>query len=293
LHFHLGGRHAEAARYHHLAGDQARSLFANAEALAHFRAALALGHSEAAALHAAVGDLQTLAGEYGAALSSYETAAALGGPPGLAELEHRLGKVYERRGDGELAERHFEAALAAFGQEAPGARARVLADWSRAAHHRGQTERALEFARQSLALAEAAGDRRALAQAYNILGLLASHQRAFAQAREHLEHSLVLAKALADPDARIAALNNLALACRADGDLSRARTLTEDALALCASIGDRHREAALHSNLADLLHLAGQSEAAMSHLKQAAALFAEVGAEAGEWQPEIWKLTEW
>ena len=31
----------------------------------------------------------------------------------------------------------------------------------------------------------------------------------------------------------------------------------------------------------------------MSHLKEAVTIFSEVGQEAGEVQPEIWKLLEW
>jgi hypothetical protein len=58
-------------------------------------------------------------------------------------------------------------------------------------------------------------------------------------------------------------------------------------------VGDRHREAALHNNLADLLYVAGRSEEAMAHLKRAVAIFAEIGVDAGEMQPEIWKLVEW
>ncbi|HEV2726915.1 MAG TPA: AAA family ATPase, partial [Solirubrobacterales bacterium] len=77
-HYRLAGRDAEAAHHFLVAGEHARALYANAEALAHFRAALALGHPGAAELHEAVGDLQTLLGEYGGALASYETAAALG-----------------------------------------------------------------------------------------------------------------------------------------------------------------------------------------------------------------------
>ncbi len=300
LHYRLGGRNAEAAHYYKLAGDHARRLYANAEALSHFRSALALGHPDTTALHQAIGDLQTLAGEYSAALTSYQTAAALGSLEALAELEHKLGNVYQRRGDGELAERHFEAALAAFGIDGfQGSRARVLADWSLTAHHRGQTERALDLARQALTLAEAGGDQRALAQAHNILGILASSQEDLPTAQLHLEHSLALAETLGDTGAQAAALNNLALAFGAGEQVATAITLTERALKLCASQGDRHREAALHNNLADLLHTAGQTEAAMDHLKQAVALFAEIGVEAGvgantsEWQPEIWKLTEW
>ncbi|MBI3243238.1 MAG: AAA family ATPase [Chloroflexi bacterium] len=300
LHYRLGGRNAEAAHYYKLAGDHARKLYANAEALSHYRSALALGHPDPTALHEAIGDLQTLAGEYGVALTSYQTAAALGSLEALAELEHKLGNVYERRGDGELAERHFEAALAAFGVDgSQGGRARVLADWSLTAHHRGQTERALDLARQALTLAEAGGDQRALAQAHNILGILASSQADLPTAQLHLERSLALAETLGDTGAQAAALNNLALAFGANEQTATAITLTERALKLCASQGDRHREAALHNNLADLLHTDGQTEAAMQHLKRAVVLFAEIGVEAGvgantsKWQPEIWKLAEW
>ncbi len=77
------------------------------------------------------------------------------------------------------------------------------------------------------------------------------------------------------------------------GQIERALTLVEAAVALCASQGDRHREAALHNNLADLLNAAGMSEASMSHLKQAVTIFAEIGVDSGNWQPDIWKLTEW
>jgi hypothetical protein len=79
----------------------------------------------------------------------------------------------------------------------------------------------------------------------------------------------------------------------AEGESGRALQLAQEALALCVAQGDRHREAALRSNLADMLHAAGRSEEAMAHLKQSVAIYAEIGGEAGAWQPEIWKLTEW
>ena len=75
-HFRLAGREAEAADWFQLAGEQARDLYANGEALAYFREALALGLAAAGALHEAIGDLLTLAGDYAAALPSYEAAAA-------------------------------------------------------------------------------------------------------------------------------------------------------------------------------------------------------------------------
>lgn len=293
-HYQWAGQDSEAADYFRLAGDHARTLYANAEALACFRSALALGHPAAVELHEAVGDLQTLLGEYSAAVTSYETAAALAAPGALARVEHKLGMVHHRRGELDLAESCYQSALAVLhdtGRSGEGAR--LYADWSLTAHHQGHNRKALNLAYQARDLAERAGDTQALAQVHNLLGILARSQNDTELACQHLAQSLALAETLGEPGARIAALNNLALAYSATGDIQQAIGLTEQALALCATQGDRHREAALHNNLADLLHEAGQAEAAMVHLKQAVTIFAEIGAEAGAPRPEIWQLVEW
>lgn len=293
-HYQLAGAESQAAEYFEEAGGYARGLYAHAEALAHFRSALALGHPDASGLHEAIGDVQTWLGDYVDALKSYETAASLRDQTELAGLEHKLGNLYQRRGDWELAESHYRAALAALGDDGPaGERSRLDADLSLNAHRRGLDGPATELAGQALALAERAGDARALAQAHNLLGILASSAGDSARARAHLESSLTLADRLEDPGARVAALNNLALVYRESGEVDRALEAARIALTLGVRQGDRHRIAALHNNLADLLHAAGRSEEAMSHLKQAVALFAEIGADVGTMQPEIWKLTEW
>ena len=277
-----------------MAGEYARSLFANAEALAHFRTSLALGHPQSEVLHEAIADLLTLSGDYGAALKSYEAAAASAGVPTLARLEHKLGGVYQRRGDGRLAARHYQTALGILGDDGPPAiRARVYADWSLAAHQVGEPEQAQDLASVALVLAEITADARALAQTHNLLGILANAAGRPDEAREHLERSLDLAETFEDAVARVAALNNLALACDVSGDDERALALTAQALTLCATLGDRHREAALHNHLADLLHGAGRDDEAMAHLKQAVKLFAEIGEDAGDFQPGIWKLVAW
>ncbi len=280
-HYRDAGHAPEAALAYQLAGARAQALYAYAEALEHFAAALALDHPDPAAVHEAMGDVHTIRGEYRAALAAYETAAAICSSDRLAAIEHKLGRVHDRRGQWDLAERHFEAAL-----ELGGEQARVYADRSLAARHRGAEAEALALAERALELAEASGDAEALAQAHNIVGMLRDD-------RTHLERSLALAEALPDPSVAVAALNNLALACARAGDRDRALELTERAVALCTRQGDRHREAALYNNLADLLHHEGRSDEAMERLKHAATLFAEIGGVADEMQPEVWMLVEW
>ena len=293
-HYHLAGNDAAAAEYYKLAGDYARSLYANAEAIVHLQLALALGHPDTIALHEAIGDLYTLLGDYNHALTSYERAAAPGAKDTLSRIEHKLSNVYMRRAEWELAESHLGDALRQ--SEATNQRdqqASIYADWSLTAHRRGQSQKALEFAQHARELAEANNDTLALAQAHNMLGMLASHQGDTQNALHHFAQSLALAEKLGDPAMQAAALNNLAQAHRASGDTAHALSLTQSALALCVSQGDRHREAALHNNMADLLHSSDQTEAAMQHLKQAVSIYAEIGVEAGTVQPEIWKLSEW
>ena len=121
----------------------------------------------------------------------------------------------------------------------------------------GEDGQAQELAEKALEIAAAAEDRRALAQAHNILGILATGRAEPAEARRQLEQSLELSPEN-DPSARAAALNNLALPPTGPrASSSWPSSSPEEALALCAAVGDRHRrEAALANNAADLLNAA-------------------------------------
>jgi predicted ATPase len=303
-HYQFAGMEAQAVEFFRQAGEYAWSLAANAEALASFQAALAASTSQdrpagearlrTAELYEAIGDLQMLLGSYGAAAKSLQTAAALCEPECLARIEHKLGDLYQRRGDWELSESHYQVALDALAERNPaGDLARLYADWALTVLQQEQGGRALELARRALDLAQEGGDPRALAQAHNVLGILARHAQDYPAASRHLEDSLALAEGLGDTGARVAALNNLALAYGDQGRLAEGLAAAETALRLSIQQGDRHREAALHNNLADLLHRLGQAERAMEHLKKAVVLFAEIGSDTNASSPEIWKLTEW
>lgn len=285
LHYEHAGRSDDAARAYVAAGDAARSLFANQEAIEHYERAVALGAEDPATVHEALGDLTTLTGRYDHAVSHYDAAAELGAP--LAVLEHKIGRVRNRLGEWDPARSHFRRAYDATEDQV--LRAHILVDGSLAAHHAGDDASAEAHALEALDLAEQAGDAAATARAHNVLGILSADDAD--SARGHLEHALALSEELEDPAPAVAALNNLALVQRAEGLLEDALDLTEQALARCVRHGDRHRAAALHSNAADCLHALGRAGEAVDHLKIAARLFADVGDE--ELRPEIWKTVVW
>jgi len=280
-HLELAGDDSAAALAYVAAAEHARSLGAALEAVAHLEAAIALGHPDAAALQEAIADLHTLRGAYKDALAAYAAAGAHDDRAAAGRLEHKLGGVHERRGEWELAERHYQDALTLGAEEAA-----VQSDRSRVAWRRGDLDQARTLGFEALRLAEEADAGAAAAQANNILGLLGC-------GREYFERSLELSSELPDPGVRIAALNNLARDHAAAGDLARAEELIREALAQCATEGDLHHEAALRNNLADVLHTAGRGDEAMAELKRAVAAFAMIGGEGDDLYPGVWSLAEW
>ncbi|HTT54506.1 MAG TPA: BTAD domain-containing putative transcriptional regulator [Streptosporangiaceae bacterium] len=293
-HLQRAGRDAEAAVWWWRAAARARDLYAHAEEYAHLRQAEALGYP-AIEVAVALGDAATMLGRYHEALAEFEAAAAAGGDaPGSvgADIEHKLAEVHHRLGDWALAEAHLAAAAQLLDPADTSRRARIEADRAVLGYRRGATAGAARLAARALAAARAAGDPAAVAQALNVLGMLAARRGDTATAAAQLRESLAQARQLPDRGAAVAALNNLARLLAESGHPAEALPLAQEALALGRELGDQHRVAALHTNLADLLHAAGQRDAALVHLKEAARGFAAVDT-GGTPRPEVWTLVEW
>jgi DNA-binding SARP family transcriptional activator/predicted ATPase len=286
-HYQLAGQNEDAAAYYVQAGDYARTLFAHRESLAHYQAALTLGHPDAAKLQENCGDLHIRLGQYGEALRAYEQASAQAPLAYLPHLEHKVGQVYLRRGDWELAVRRFELAEQGWGDAAA---SQLYLDWSYTVYRQGNVAAANQLAQRAQ---QRATDALAQANSHNILGILARRQGNTQEAHTHFQASRELSQQHNLLDAHIAALNNLALLAAAAGDYTHSQQLLESALNLCLTWGDRHWQAALHNNLADLFHRIGQTDQAMAQLKQSVTIYAELGRDGEMWQPEVWKLTEW
>ena len=284
-HLELAGRAEEAAIAHGLAGQEAMAIFAYPEARVHFEAALTLGHPDRSPLNLALGDAFLRMGDYGQALAAYE---AVGSPGTVSEVEHRIGEVYRRLGRHQLAEATYAVAADIAVDDALASQ--IAANRALVAHRQGDNARAREFSELALDRALAAGDGATLAQAWNLAGMLTADPD---EAAGEFEKALIKAEEIGRPDLAAATLNNLAIARRRVGNTVGAVEAAGRALSLLEPLGDRHQIAALHSNLADALHEAGDEDLAHRHLTESARMFAEVGIEVGQWEPEIWKLSEW
>jgi DNA-binding SARP family transcriptional activator len=292
-HLQRAGRDAEAAQWWWRAAQRSRELYAHADAYTHLRQAAALGYPQAEC-SVALADVLTVLGRYTEALAEYESAAAAGedGGTASASIEHKLAEVHHRLGEWALADAHLAAAADLLPPGDLGGWARIAADRAVVAYRRGDGEAAARIGAAALTAAQQAAGQAAVAQALNVLGMLAARQGDTQRAEQHLRESLAQARGLSDPGAAVAALNNLARLLADTGRTGEALALAEEALALGSELGDQHRVAALHTNLADLLHASGQRDAAIGHLKEAARRFGAVDP-GGPPRPEIWTLVEW
>ena len=202
---------AEAADWFRVAGDQARGLYANAEALA-----------TTARRSRSASPTRRRCTRRSATCRRWPATTA---PRSRATRRRRRSPAPERRRRGRApdrprppaprrvgARRRLVRARARRPATAPRPRARIVADRSLTAHRRGRDDEALALAQEALALAEAAGDRRARAQAHNILGILATGRGDRGRGAQAARAEPRARAAADDPAARAAALNNLALA---------------------------------------------------------------------------------
>jgi len=291
-HLSEAGRRDEAAAWAWRSAQRSLSLFAHAEALDHLRQAVELGYPAQEVLPL-IADVLVVLGRYREASSELEKAAASLAPDDAgvaAVIEHRLASVHERLGNWPVAAAHVDAALELAGAD-PALRARIEADRALVSYRCGDAA-AGELAVQALADAKAVGDPEALAQAYNVAGMIAARAGDSAQGEEWLRASLAVARDLSDPSASVAALNNLSKFLHDAGRTDEALEVAREALRRGVEHGDVHRAAALHSNLADLLHALGRTSESIDHLKEAATGFASVDP-GDEVSPGVWTLTQW
>jgi tetratricopeptide (TPR) repeat protein len=269
---------SRAGDWYHTAGDLARIVHANDEAVRFYETAAALGAPNIARIRLALGELAMARGDYRTAHRELTIAATMAdGSLGL--VEHRLGELHRLLGRFELASEHYGRAALTHPQPA-----NVYADWAMLHLRLGDNEAARAAASEARRLA--GGDIRAQARVENVCGVVETD---FQAAMAHFDRAIELATS--DELSLMAALNNKAHALAGVGRVDDAVPLVEQAIDLAAATGHRHREAALRNHLADLHHRAGRAEESTREQTLSVSLFADVGA--GDWEPEVWLLSRW
>jgi adenylate cyclase len=271
-HWALGADKARGARYLMAAGDWARGMYANADAIQHYRRALdALEHCDAVQAERLVArermaDLLGPTGRRSSALGEYEIVMAgyraAEDAPAHARILRKMGSLHWDAGGRAQALRCFEAGLALLGADREHIeRAHLYQEMGRLAFRSGDSQRAVEWAEQARLHAErlaadpaldAEGRREAAtaaAQSHNTLGVALARLDRLQEAVGHIERSVALARENALLQAACRGLANLSV-LYSTLDPARAIETCTAGLETAKKIGDLGFQSRLYANLA-------------------------------------------
>lgn len=254
-HLRLSGDEARAAIYLHRAGNKARRLYANTDALHLFTQALeaaakaGLPPQQVAEIHRDRGEVDQLRGDYQAAMRDFEQAlgaAQQANDHGLqAVLENRIGLIHHRGLRLEEAEGHFVRS-ATLAKEAGDLRTRgqSLVDLANIAWDRGLMKPDHPAIREGLDLLRSSADRSGLARGLNLLSMGHIGVGNGVDAIEVLQEALATAREAGDKSREATSLSYLCVIHGFLGHYSEALPYGQAALHLAEEIGDRRRVAA-------------------------------------------------
>lgn len=294
-HFAQGGKPARALSYALAAGLQAQALFANDEALAHYRQAESLlnqlpiqkHQQDAIKLYMSRGELHTLLGNFDAAETDLNHSLELargeqvGWRPqaqalnGLAQLRY-----WQARNEEMLVQAGRALELA----EAGGHRREIMTALryiAMAMEELGDHKQAIAFFSRARALAESLEDRRALSAIHMGTAISAFNQGQLRDAMSAFQRLLDIYRESGDKVGTSVCLNNLANTQFYLGDLNAARTAYLESIAIAREIARRAGLAYSLRDLGGLYCYQGKYSAGLAVMEEAAAIFDEIGDEAG------------
>jgi adenylate cyclase len=261
---------ARAARYLTAAGDRARAVYANDDAIRHYERALVTLAScpackdEVRLVRERLADLLALTGRRTDALAHYEAVcaelAAAADGAGPARLHRKIGALHWDAGDRERARTCFDAGLACLGGDGdPVERAQLYQELGRLAFRAGDNANAIAWAERALAeLARGDGPpdserAREVAttrvQAYNTLGVALARLGQLTEAVARIEQSIALAEHHDLLQATCRGYTNLGV-LQSSLDPPRSIETCQRGLAVARRVGDLAFQSRLHANLA-------------------------------------------
>ncbi len=293
-HYLNGGQLDRALHFLILAGAKASRDYANEQARQHYEMALGLlarvpySAEQALQIHAGLGDVLTLVGEFQAARRQYQSAldstSSETGEHFLvhrSELNRKVAATFERQGDFDKALDRLEVARNLLEElEDPHAvsYASIINDsaWIRA--RRGQLDQGIADLEQALAHLESIPQVDLVASIYNRLGGIYFMKDDFEKASHFTRRSLLLREQIGDIRGVARSHNNLGILHYNLGNWETALEHYQNHTELQARIGDAEALAIGHMNIALVQLGLGDFDAAEANLSRSLQSSAEIGA---------------
>ena len=283
-HYDRSGDKGKTLEFSIKAGDKAKGVFANAEAIRHYRRASRLvsengvDAAEGISVEISLGDVLELTGSHLEALGSYRRALdrCLGdrttgrhrrasSPPDLTRLTSRppdligsaseicrkVGYVCERQSDYELALAWFEEARKSLPRGSD-ERGLVYIGIAGIHYRSGNLDEAVRWCRRGLRLVEESGDLAETAHAHNLFGVIYRDLGRIALAITHRLHALATYEGLGRLAGQADTLNNLGVDYFSNGQWDESLQSYQASVQIAERIGDVELVAIVHNNLGEV-----------------------------------------
>jgi predicted ATPase len=295
-HYAAGGDVPRALAYGLRAGDLARQVFANAEAVAGYRRALAtVGDDvpdehvdEVIAIQTGLGEVCHLVGEYEATILAFHAVLALlprsartAGERRVAAAEawRRVGTAREVQGRYEEALKCFQRGFAELGEDDafPAEAALLYKDTAWVSIRQAQYDLAINACQIGLQLARRAQDERIVAEIDDDLGVAYEYKGDYESSLRHYRAGLETRERLQDKSGMAKSLSNLGTVYWLQGLLDQAREAYERSLELCTATGHRLGMALVLNNLGNIYADAGDDQRSIAFCQRTLEICQQIG----------------
>jgi predicted ATPase/predicted Ser/Thr protein kinase len=277
------------------AGERAKKVFANAEAIDHFAKAREIADGLSwddtqektgvlATVQESLGDIYTLTGKHQEAVEFFAGALELEGLPCelCSRLHRKTSSVFERQGEYDKALEALQKAQHCLASAAgePCARregGRISIDRGAVHYKMGEVEEAEKEIQNGLALLEgsdAVGDQ---AAGYHYLGVVSRSRGDYQQAVQMHQRSLELREKIGDRWGIALSYNNLGIAYKNQGKKDEAAQMYQRCLEIFEQIGYKLGVAGLYNNLGSMAQDRGDYEQAGEMFRRSLEIREEIG----------------
>jgi class 3 adenylate cyclase/tetratricopeptide (TPR) repeat protein len=287
-HYERGDDPTRALEWLVRAGDRAKGLFANTEALAMYGSALALapdgsGPHDAGVIHERIGDVQLLVGRYDDAIASYTSGGTRGGEPTAARraaLLRKGGNAMAMKGDYAGAFATLDLALT-LARDDGAERSRVQVQLGQLQWRQGEHNAARETLKAGVSAGEKAGADDAVADGLKQLGNVALLGGDRNDATTYYRLSLALYERLGDTAGLANVHSNLGVTHRRSGHWLEALAEFQESLAVRELMGDPWGIGTIHNNIGEVHRTRGEPVDAIAAYERALAVWGRIGYASG------------
>jgi class 3 adenylate cyclase/tetratricopeptide (TPR) repeat protein len=285
FHFGRSDDQAKAVSWLVRAGDRARGLFANQEALGYFSSALERaadgdGELDTAAILERIGDVQHLVGLYDDAISTFHDAVTRVMAPTrvtLARFQRKIGTALRIKGVYAEAEAAFAEALRLIGDYPDPESATIRLQIGQLYWRRGEYSKAEKTLAQAVAIASQVGNEVVLAEGLKQLGNIPLHTGEPRESLAYFRRSQAIYEQLEDIAGIGAIRMNLGTAYGMMGQWDECLAELSASLELHTRIGDRWHIGLVYNNMGEAYRERGDLSEAIAAFQQAFSIYSEIG----------------